>query len=454
MREMKKKRESGGVPVVVQGRRAVRRGLSLLFAVLLLMCGLSLPLSADEAVPDTSKVGAVYLLHMQSGTVIYEKNARQQMDAASTVKVLAGLVAVEALGGEPDKEIAVTSAMLSAASGYRMYLKEGETVTVEDMLRAAIVGSYNDAFSVLAFAVSGSEAAFMQRVNERAAELGATGTHYTSPTGLGAAVALTTAADTARVARAALGNEQYRALCGLARCTVGKTNLSAERTVTNRNALISRSSTAKYYNASVYGLSAGSTTEGGACVVSAAARSGADYLCVVMGGEETEEENYAYLVTNALYRYAFAGYAERVLLGAGQVVATVPVELAGAGVTVDAYVAEEVRAYLPTNVNAETDLSYHSMLSGSEINAPVKKGQEIGVLTVRYGEQILASVPLYAGADVEANAFLVALNKLTEYTSGRPFILFCVYAVVLLFGYFAVLPWCRRRRTRKKQRYF
>lgn len=428
-----------------------------LFLCFSLLSGLfvPLPVAAEEALPDLSRVDAVLLYHMDSGKTVMEKNASKVIYPASTVKIMTGLLAAEALAGRRQEKITVTRAMIDASSGFRMYLNEGEVVTVEQMLYAAIAGSYNDACIVLAFAVAGSVQGFVRMMNERAKLLGATSTFYTNPTGMHEAAMVTTAADTAHIALAALENEVYREICGTAKYTMAATNLSTVRGIYNRNALISKHITAQYYNSAVYGLNAGTTTEGGFCVVSAAEKGGLGYLCVVMGGQENEQTNTAYSVTNALYAYVYAHYANYTLISPDTVLAQFPVDrAAGKSATVGVYAKETLDAYLPSSLDMDKDLSYRYLWDGGELSAPLNAHEKVGLLTVAYGEEVLGTVEVYAAADVAPDSFLVGLEHLSDYTSGRPFRLACLYAVILLVVYFVLWPLYRRRRSRKRARFF
>jgi len=288
-----------------------RKVLAGILCTLLLLCELLvLPVAASSDSPDLTRANAVYLYQLENNTVLAQKNLNAVIYPASTVKIMTGLLAVEALQGRYAETVTVTQAMIDDTSGFRMYLNPGETVTVEQMLYAGICAGYNDACVVLAYAVAGSVDAFVARMNVRAAELGMTDTVYTNPTGMHDGGMVTTAADTAKLALAAMNNEAYIELTSTVKYTMAANNIAPSRTFYNRNAMISRNTTSRYYNAYVTGMSAGTTDEGGYCVVACAEDedSALRYLCIVMGADaDTEEQGgtvYSYAIANDLLDYA------------------------------------------------------------------------------------------------------------------------------------------------------
>lgn len=445
----------GGMTV----RRRTR--LAALLCSLVLLCAfLTLPASATEfSVPDTSRANAVYLYQLENDRVLLAQQTSLPVFPASTVKIMTGLVAVEALQGRYSEAFEITQAMVDAASGFRMYLNPGERVTVEQMLYAAICAGYNDACIVLAYHVAGSVEAFVALMNERAAQLGMIGTMYTNPTGLHNDRMVTTAEDTARLALTAMENEAYMEIVSAVKYTMAENNLSPARTFYNRNALIARNITSRYYNGYVTGLNAGTTTEGGYCVVASAEdeEQGLRYLCIVMGADEdpTEEGGtiYSYQIANDLLHHAMNDYGMCRILDPDTVMMQVEVGLTERQGTLSLVPREEVMAYLPRAVEASM-LNYRAMLHEETVNAPIRAGDVLGVVTVSYDGVLLANVDLCAAEDVEQSEFLAGMARISEYTSDRRFWLSGGYALLLLLIYFVLLPYLRKRRNRKRAKYF
>lgn len=437
-----------------------RAALPLLMCLLTMMSVfLSIPAAAAGGeTPDTSRANAVYLYNLENDCVLVEKNTDHVIFPASTVKIMTGLLAVEALQGRMSETVTVTQAMVDSAVGFRMYLNVGETVTVEQMLYAGICAGYNDACVVLAYLVAGSVDAFVAQMNARAAQLGMENTVYTNPTGMHDSRMVTTIVDTAELALIAMENETYMTIVSTVKYTMAANNLAPARTFYNRNAMIARNTTSRYYNTYATGMNAGTTTEGGYCVVASAADDGLRYLCTVMGADEDTEEQggtiYSYRIANDLLDYAIKGFDMVSILDTETAMATVSVGLTEQQTEIALVPQRAVTAYLPTDLDTATDLTYRVMLSEQTVNAPVFAGEVLGFVTVSYGDALLATVNLCAAEDVEQSAFLAGLDRISSYTTSRRFLITCVYAVLLLLGYFVLLPLWRKQKNRKRAKYF
>ena len=184
----------------------MRRWLCAAFCVLLclpLAVGL-FPLSAGAvSQPDASDVRAAYLACLDNGQVLFEQNTDITLYPASTVKIMTGYLACRLLGDRLGEAVTLTDAMLAGVSGRSLRRAAGETLTVRDLLYAALCGGYNDATVALAVLASGSVSEFVSLMNREAGLLGADGTHFTNPTGLHEDGMVTTAHDVAAIARAA-----------------------------------------------------------------------------------------------------------------------------------------------------------------------------------------------------------------------------------------------------------
>ena len=439
-------------------RMRARTIAGMLCLALLFVAVLSLPAAAEQPpLPDLSHANAVYLYQPENDCVLAAKNTDLPLFPASTVKIMTGLVAAEALQGQYHKEITVTREMVDAASGYRMYLNPGETVTAEQMLYAGICAGYNDACVVLAYLVAGSVDAFVVQMNNRAAQLGMTSTLYTNPTGLHNDRMMTTVDDLAKLALAAMEHEGLMEIVSTVKYTMAANELAPARTFYNRNSMLARNVTSRYYYADATGLNAGTTTEGGYCVVASAAHGDLRYLCIVMGADEDPAELggtiYSYQIANELLDYAIYGFDMIRILDTQTALTTVEVGLTERQTGLALVAQEAVYAYLPKNTDP-AELDYRVMLHDNAVNAPVSAGDVLGLVTVTYDGEMIATVRLCAAEDVEESAFLSGLSRISVYTGSRRFLLSCAYAVILLFCYFVVLPYWRKRRNRKRAKYF
>ena len=420
----------------------MKKAVLLFFCALLVICA---ALPAHAAVsdvialvppPDVSRAASVYVYHLESGTEMVAKNVDTTCFPASTVKIMSGLLACRLADGRLDERIYITEAMLSGADGRVMSLKAGESVTIRDMLYAGFCGGYNDAICVLANVLCGSTEAFVAEMNTLAASLGAAQTHYTNPTGLHDASMITTAAETANIALVASENALYMQVCSAVKYIMPPTNLSPERTLHNRNSLISTYYGIGYFNAACKGMNAGSTDEGGWCTVTLAERDGDRYLCVIMGADEDENYIYSYKYANDLVNWACKSFATRQVLDAGTATVKIPVENTGLfGLEIDACTKDALTVYLP-RAASDDDLEVRCHLSSTSLQAPVKAGQEVGVITVYYKGVPLGSVPAVIMEDHARNPILHGISLLSDYVTSRAFAASAVCAVVLTGAYF------------------
>ena len=447
-------------------RRTLLRFLCLLLTLSALLTAASLPAAATEEAPASTDVGVVLLLNLENNLVLYEKEADTNVYPSSSVKIMTGLLACRALADRLDETVTVSAAMVAGVTGRSMHLADGETLTVKDLLYAAICGGYNDAACVLACLSAGSVAAFVEDMNEEAQRLGTLHTRYTNPTGLHDPAMCTTARDLAIIAREAYGNELYMRISSERTYTVAPTNVSDERLFSNRNALISDSSQ-NYYNGYCKGMNAGMTDEGGWCVVTVCERGGASNLCIILRGLDVASGELipAYVQANRLLSWANRAYTYRTVLAAGETLETARVGMTGISKSKAALVpAEDLKIYLPADLDVEGQLTFNAVLDGGELTAPLTAGQTVGTVTVSYGGHIVGKAPLTVTEDFERSGFLDGLNAFRGYLTGRAFWLSVPIFLVMLLPYLYVTGSSggryglrtvrRRKRIRYTKRHF
>ncbi|MBO5511740.1 MAG: D-alanyl-D-alanine carboxypeptidase [Clostridia bacterium] len=451
-------------------RRLCRRALSLFLSCLfttLALLGAILPASALEDPPASTDVGVVLLLNLENNLTLYEKEADTNVYPSSSVKIMTGLLACRALADRLDETVTVSAAMVAGVTGRSMHLADGEKLTVKDLLYAAICGGYNDAACVLACLASGSVAAFVEDMNEEALRIGALHTRYTNPTGLHDPAMCTTARDIAIIAREAYANDLYMRISSERTYTVPATNVSSERLFSNRNALISDSSQ-NYYNGRCKGMNAGMTDEGGWCVVTVyEASDGAANLCIILRGLDVASGELipAYVQTNRLLSWANRNYGYRTVLAAGDTLDTVRVGMTGISKSkADLVPAEDLKIYLPEDLDVEGQLEFNAILDGGELTAPIAAGQTVGTVTVSYGGRIVGKAPLTVTEDFQRSGFLGALQAFKGYLTGRAFLLTIPIFLVMLLPYlyatgssggrYGLRTVRRRRRIRYTKRHF
>lgn len=442
--------------------RVARAGMILCLLLCVTTCGGLFPSAhaaetaastVVETPPKEDLVGAVYLCNLENNLVLHEKNSTSKVYPASSVKIMTGLLACRALADRQDETVTITAAMLAGAAGRHMGLQIGETIRIKDLLYAALCGGYNDATCALACLSAGSVVDFVEQMNREAERVGATSTKYTNPTGLFDEAMVTTAADTALIAREAWGNELFITFTSAAEHTIPATDRSDERYFSNRNLLLSDQS-GTYYNGRCYGMNAGMIDEslsgtGGWCVVTVWEKNGASNLAIVMEGADVASGEVipAYRHANQLLSWADRNYAYRRVMAEGDVFDTHTVAMTGIGKSsADLVVSRDVSLYLPKSADLSTVLTYAYALIDDELTAPLTEGERVGTLTITYDGQPVGSVPLIVTESFSRNGFLDAMNSFRRYLTSRAFLATVIIFVVLILIYI-------KRTTGPGQRY-
>ncbi len=248
----------------------MRRSACLFLALLLLFC-IPLPTDALEVTPSVSAASYI-LMDAASGEVLSEGNAHVRRPMASTTKIMTALVILEAL---PLDTVVTVPREAVGVEGSSIYLYEGEQITVQTLLYALLLSSANDAAVALALACDKNVAAFAARMNEKAAELGLSNTHFCNPNGLHEEAHYTTAYDLARLTCAALANDTFAKIVQTKRYTAPQNGTDATRLFLNHNRLL------RTLDGAV-GVKTGFTRAAGRCLVSATTREGLTLVAVTL----------------------------------------------------------------------------------------------------------------------------------------------------------------------------
>lgn len=363
-----------------------------LFVLALCLCLLTVPVMALER-PGEGDISlsapTALLMEKSSAAVIYEKDAYAPYSPASVTKVMTMLLVMEAIeSGVISYDTQITaSARAASMGGSQIWLEEGEQMTVEEMLKCVAVVSANDCAVALAEHLSGSEEAFVRRMNERAAELGMEHSHFTNCTGLlESEEHYSCAFDIALMSRALLQHEDIKRFTTIWMDTArdGAFGLS------NTNRLIF-----SYDGAT--GLKTGFTARAMYCLSASAERDGVEYIAVVLHAPSSKER---FADCQTLLNYAFANY-ELISLRPEQALPPVRVKLGETDCVQPQYDGPES---LLVKRGSAAGAEYHLELC-PEVTAPVVPGQPLGTLSVTAQGQELVSIPLRAEQGVERRSF-------------------------------------------------
>ena len=356
-----------------------------IIALTLLLC--ITPASAVTGEP-TVDAPSVLLMEQHTGTVLYEQSAHEKLEPASVTKIMTMLLVMEAVDSgrlSPDT-IIQASAHACSMGGSQIYLKEGEQMTVSELLKSVAVASANDAAVALAEHLAGSEDAFVSLMNERAAQLGMTNTTFLNCTGLPAAGHVTTAYDIALMSRELLRHETIKEYTTIWLDSVRNGGFQ----LANTNKLI------RFYDGAT-GLKTGFTTPAMFCLSATAEREGMELIAVVLHAETSDKR---FETAKSLLNYGFANYC---LTEVHPDRALPPVDVRlGTRETVQPVLTEPCRL-----LAAKTDLEKitTSITLTDQVEAPVEQGQILGSMTVYLDGVEQQSIPIVADTAVERLRF-------------------------------------------------
>lgn len=372
--------------------RVLTAVLTLLFSV-----GCCLPaLAAEKQYENLTDLGltskSALLMEEDTGTILYEQNSHEALPPASVTKVMTLLLIYE---GERDGKFDWTDTVqvsehAASMGGSQVFLEEGETQTAVDMTKSIAIASANDAAVAMAEFLAGSEEAFVQKMNERAKELGMEDTNFVNACGLDTEGHVSSAYDIALMSRELMENfpEIKEYTTTWQDSIIHKTRRGEETFgLTNTNKLI------QWYDGAT-GLKTGSTGNALYCLSGTAERDGMGFIAVVMAAPDYKVR---FREVMQLLDYGFANYAIEKGREKGYAMGEVPVEK-GMTDTVEAVVAEEISVLVPKGKEAQWETRTELLPA---VSAPVEAGTKVGELVyLRDGEEV-GRVELTAGENVE-----------------------------------------------------
>ena len=414
--------------------------------------------TAAAANAPATNAEAALLISPDSGMVLYEKNADERRYPASTTKIMTALLVLENIADLNETVTAQASDFETLeADSSSAGIKEGETVTVEDLLYGLMLPSGNEAAYMLARHVAGSYEAFVDMMNKRAEELGCTGTHFVNPCGLHDDNHYTTARDLYKIAYAAMQDETFADIADTVQWNMSKTNMQEERKVLTTNQLIF-SSYQPWAYAYCKGIKTGNTSQAGNCFVGYAEYGDAKLYSVVMGCDSSSLEYSnipaSFTDTKALFEWGFESFTSKTLARQGDTVGSVNVRLSTDTDQLVLTVKNDLVSLLPADLDVE-DLGEPQITAPESVNAPIKAGDVIGSATYSYNGTTYGTVELVALSDVERSTVLYYADLLSNFFQSTVFkvILIVLAVFVVLYILFNLtFGGMRRRNQRKKMR--
>ena len=337
------------------------------------------------------KAKSAILMEVNTGKILYEQNADEKLPPASITKIMSLLLVMEAIdGGKMSLEDVITASEHACSmGGSQIWLEPGEAMTVDELLKAAVIASANDATVVLGEQIAGSEEGFVAMMNARATELGMTNTHFINATGLDADGHISSAHDVAIMSAELIKHDLIKNYS-----TVWMDTLrDGESELVNTNKLV------RFYEGTT-GLKTGTTSGAGYCLSATAERNGLELVAVIMSGDTSNDR---FNGAKKLLDYGFANY-----------------EYSSVSPTLEQTELEIKNGIQKTvKINAHND--FHALLKKSEtsaieqrvnltenLTAPLKKGDIVGSVDFYLNDEIIGSVDIVADENVGKMSFLTA----------------------------------------------
>lgn len=376
--------------------------------LILLLLLISIPLVKAEETEDLApNAKSAIMIEATTGEILFQKNKDEKLAPASMTKMMSMLLIMEEIenGNLKWNEMITTSEKASSMGGSQIFLKVGEKMTVEDLLKGVAIASGNDAVVALAERVSGSEEQFVKRMNIRAKDLGLKNTNFINATGLTADNHYSTAYDMSLIAKELVKHEKILEFTSTYEDYLRKDTKSPFWLV-NTNRLVR-------FKEGVDGLKTGFTDEAGYCLTATMKKDNMRLITVVMKEENTSKRS---ADTTKMLDYGFNIYMVQTILDEKTTIEKKKVEL-GKTLTTEIVPKENI-TILNKKSDDQKNITYKTNIN--KIIAPVKKGDKVGTIDIIEDNNIISTIDATVKEDIsKANILTIYLRNLKEIISGN-----------------------------------
>ena len=376
--------------------------------LILLLLFISIPLVKAEETEDLApNAKSAIMIEASTGEILFQKNKDEKLAPASMTKMMSMLLIMEEIekGNLKWNEMITTSEKASSMGGSQIFLKVGEKMTVEDLLKGVAIASGNDAVVALAERVSGSEEQFVKRMNIRAKDLGLKNTNFINATGLTADNHYSTAYDMSLIAKELVKHEKILEFTSTYEDYLRKDTKSPFWLV-NTNRLVR-------FKEGVDGLKTGFTDEAGYCLTATMKKDNMRLITVVMKEENTSKRS---ADTTKMLDYGFNIYMVQTILDEKTTIEKKKVEL-GKTLTTEIVPKENI-TILNKKSEEQKNITYKTNIN--KIIAPVKKGDKVGTIDIIEDNNIISTIDATVKEDIsKANILTIYLRNLKEIISGN-----------------------------------
>lgn len=403
---------------------------------------------------------AVYLTNQDTGEVIFEKNSNAQVSPAQLTNIMTVLVAIEQLGDIENTMVTVPRYIYDDFVGLtvpHVDIKRDEKVPMEDLLYASILRSAAEASSAIADHVGkGSIPKFVDLMNEKAQDIGATNTTFRNANGIYNEKQLTTARDMYLITEYAMENPLFNKIATTKTYTMKATDIhKEERVIMHNNGMMNVNTSGPLYYQYISGIKTGSIKESGRHLISTASKSGQNYMLITLGAPIEDEkgtayeQNLSYVDQKNIYEWVFSSFEYRTYADTKNAIGEVAVELGATQDYLTMVTKNKISILLPKELDVDSVVS--EVAVPDVIYAPIKKGDKIGMLYLKVDGQKVGEVELLAGATIERSAFLYATYLLKKFYSNGWVILLTIVLILLIILYAMFLSAAIKRAKKIKR---
>lgn len=387
---------------------------SILISTLVFLITFSIPkvtlgeeIDTNERLNLAENAKSAILIEQDTGKILFDKNVHEKLPPASMTKVMTLLLIMEEIDKGTLKldEVIRVSERAASMGGSQVFLAAGEEMTVEDLLKGIAIASGNDASVALAERIAGSEEAFVAKMNEKAKELNLENTKFQNSSGLPAQNQYSSAYDMAMMSKELLKYETITDYTSIYEDYLRKGEEN-EFWLVNTNKLV------RFYPG-VDGLKTGYTSEAKYCLAATAKKEDMRVIAVVMGADTVKKRN---AMVSQMLDYSFNQYNTKRLFDKGEIVSTINVLKANKN-NIDIVTDQSVSILYQKGETLDqisTDIDINK-----QIEFPIKKGDQVGLITVRNGDNIVSETSLTVEEDVHAATFFTlfkrSIQKLVKY---------------------------------------
>ena len=411
--------------------------------------------STEQDIPKLSFEGEKALIYnIEYKRVLYSEGKDEKIAPASFVKIMTAVLGFEYLKNAPDTSVTVDAYAVSKATGTRVGLKEGEVMSLRDLLYCMIVGGGNDAALAVALEVGKSEAEFVAMMNSKARELGMENTYFSNPTGMDNSAMYTTLSDMAKLCAYAYKINDYMLMTDTVEYTVPATNMSKARKLKTKNLLIDPNPYTGYHTPEVMGMTFGSTTKAGYCVATSLEKSGLSYIILVSGGGYVKDTYTALSDTRVLVEHTLNNFVLSTVLNKDCALFELPVHLGLDADGVMTVSAKEVQALLPTDHDRSLIRNEYSFTTDL-LEAPVEAGTKVGTVKVYYGDEYLGSADIITQRAIEKSSwesFIFEIGEFFKQSTVQTILKISVTVLILAVIGATVIVYLRSRKNNAAQR--